>query len=143
MSFESMLHVLHGNKVIVIVIVIVIMAIAIEDRLKIPLLAAILPLQLQNFCVMLYVRGLVLPACPKFRHCWSKNVDNRPVFWSSWSCSLWAKWPFRRQQFHHIFVNGKFRISIQISLKFIPKGPIANWSALVHRCIYVTLGEMS
>ena len=36
-----------------------------------------------------------------------------------------TKWPpFRRQDFRCIFVNENFYILIQISLKFVPKGPI-------------------
>ena len=33
--------------------------------------------------------------------------------------------------FKHIFLNESVRIFIQISLKFVPKGPIDNNSALV------------
>ena len=32
--------------------------------------------------------------------------------------------------FEHIFMNEKFFISIQISLKFVPKGPIDNKAVL-------------
>ena len=37
---------------------------------------------------------------------------------------------FADDSFKHIFMNEKFYISIQISLKFIPKGPIGNFAAL-------------
>ena len=33
--------------------------------------------------------------------------------------------------FNCIFLNGIFFISIEISLKFVPKGPIDNYQALV------------
>ena len=33
--------------------------------------------------------------------------------------------------FNHIFLNKNVRISIKISLKFVPKGPINNIPALV------------
>ena len=42
------------------------------------------------------------------------------------------KWPsFHRQYFKCNFVNEKFYILIEISLKFVPKGPIDNNPALV------------
>ena len=44
----------------------------------------------------------------------------------------WTKWPpFHRQHFQMHFHNEKFCIPIQISLKFVPKGPIDNNPALV------------
>ena len=65
--------------------------------------------------------------------------------------------------FKHIFLNENIRISIEISLKFVPNDLIDNTSALiqvmawcqrrqaitwsnddpVYWCIYVALGEMS
>ena len=72
MSFESMLHVLHGNKVIFIVIVI------------------------------------VNPSPP--------GQNGRHFADDSFKC---------------ISVNEKFLILIQISVKFVPKGPIDNNPALV------------
>ena len=39
---------------------------------------------------------------------------------------------FTDDTFKHIFLNENVRISIKISLKFVPKGPINNISALVH-----------
>ena len=46
--------------------------------------------------------------------------------------SPWTKWPpFHRRHFQMHFLNEKFCISISISLKFVPKGPINNKSALV------------
>ena len=43
--------------------------------------------------------------------------------------SPWTKWlPFHRRC---IFVNEKFRIFIEISLKFVPKHPVDNKPALV------------
>ena len=38
---------------------------------------------------------------------------------------------FADNTFKHIFLNENFRIPIKISLKFVPKGPINNISALV------------
>ena len=38
---------------------------------------------------------------------------------------------FADDTFKHIFVNENVRISIKISLKFVPKGPINNNPALV------------
>ena len=38
---------------------------------------------------------------------------------------------FADEIFKYIFVNEKFRILSRISLKFVPKGPINNKSALV------------
>ena len=44
----------------------------------------------------------------------------------------WTKWPlYRRRLFKCIFMNLQCCILIRISLKFVPKGPIANNSALV------------
>ena len=45
----------------------------------------------------------------------------------------WTKWlPFHREYFHiYIFLNENIRILIQISLKFVPKGPVDNKLALV------------
>ena len=43
-----------------------------------------------------------------------------------------TKWPpFSRHIFKRIFLNGNVCISINISLKFVPRGPINNTSALV------------
>ena len=43
-----------------------------------------------------------------------------------------TKWPpFRRRYFQTHFLNENVRISIKISLKFVPKGPINNIPALV------------
>ena len=39
---------------------------------------------------------------------------------------------FTNDTFKRIFLNGNVRISIKISLKFVPKGPINNNPALVH-----------
>ena len=39
---------------------------------------------------------------------------------------------FADDTFKHIFLNESIRISIKISLKFVPKGPINNIPALVH-----------
>ena len=38
---------------------------------------------------------------------------------------------FTDDVFKYIFLNDMFNISIQISLKFVPKGPIDKYSALV------------
>ena len=40
---------------------------------------------------------------------------------------------FADDTFKHIFLNGNVRISIKISVKFVPKGPINNNPALVQR----------
>ena len=44
--------------------------------------------------------------------------------------------------FKCIFMNEKFRISIQISLKFVTKGPIDNKSALVQVMVWCWTGDM-
>ena len=42
------------------------------------------------------------------------------------------KWPtFRRWHFKRIFFNKNVSISIKVSLKFVPKGPINNIPTLV------------
>ena len=43
--------------------------------------------------------------------------------------------------FKCIFLNENFRISIQISLKFVPKGPIDNKSALVQVMAWCRTGD--
>ena len=57
--------------------------------------------------------------------------------------------------FKCIFINEKFCISIQISLKFVPRGPVDNRPALVqvmawrqtgdqiHWCLYAALGGVN
>ena len=45
--------------------------------------------------------------------------------------------------FERIFVNENVRIAIQISLKFVPNGPIANKSALVQIMAMHRLGDKS
>ena len=54
----------------------------------------------------------------------------------------WAKCPpFRRRHFPMNFLEWKFRISIQISLKFVPKGPTDNKSALVQVMAWSRTGD--
>ena len=49
-----------------------------------------------------------------------------------WHSEAEAKWPpFRRRHFKCISLNENVIISIKISLKFVPKGPINNIPALV------------
>ena len=43
--------------------------------------------------------------------------------------------------FKHIFLNENFRISIKISLKFVPKGSIDNKSALVQVMVWRQTGD--
>ena len=43
--------------------------------------------------------------------------------------------------FKYIFVNEKFSITINISLKFVPKGPIDNKSALVQVMVWRRTGD--
>ena len=43
--------------------------------------------------------------------------------------------------FKHIFFNGNIRISIQVSLKFVPKGLIDNTSALVQVMAWRPAGD--
>ena len=43
--------------------------------------------------------------------------------------------------FKHIFFNENVRISIQISLKFVPNGPIDNKSALVQVIAWRRTGD--
>ena len=45
--------------------------------------------------------------------------------------------------FKRIFLNENFRISIKISLKFVPKGPIDNKSALVQVMAWHWTGDKS
>ena len=58
------------------------------------------------------------------------------------SCiNSWTKWPpFRRRLFHLHFCERK-SISIQISLKFVPKGPTDNKSALVPEIAWHRTGD--
>ena len=47
--------------------------------------------------------------------------------------SPWTRWPpFADDIFKCIFMTESFCVLIQISLKFVPKGPIDSKSALVH-----------
>ena len=43
--------------------------------------------------------------------------------------------------FKRIFMNGKFCISIRISLKFVPGGPIGNMPALVQVMAWCRTGD--
>ena len=43
--------------------------------------------------------------------------------------------------FKRIFLNENFRITIKISLKFVPKGPIDNKSALVQVMAWRQTGD--
>ena len=48
---------------------------------------------------------------------------------------------FTDDTFKRIFLNKTFRISIKISLKFVPKGPINNISALVQIIAWLRSGD--
>ena len=49
-----------------------------------------------------------------------------------WHIEAETGWPpFRRRHFNRIYWNDNVRISIKISLKFVPKGPINNNPSLV------------
>ena len=48
---------------------------------------------------------------------------------------------FADDTFKHIFLNENVRISIKISLKFVPKGPINNIPALVHIMVWRRPGD--
>ena len=48
---------------------------------------------------------------------------------------------FADDVFGCIFVNGKFYILIKISLKFVPKGPIDNYPALVQMMAWRRIGD--
>ena len=48
---------------------------------------------------------------------------------------------FAADIFKYIFLNENIWISIDISLKFIPKGPIENISALVHIMAWRWIGN--
>ena len=48
---------------------------------------------------------------------------------------------FTDDVFKYIFLNEKFGISIQTSLKFVPKGPIDNKSALVQVMAWRRTGD--
>ena len=48
---------------------------------------------------------------------------------------------FSKDVFKCIFLNEKVRISIKISLKFVPKGPIDNESALVQVMAWRRTGD--
>ena len=58
------------------------------------------------------------------------------------SCSINPSFPgengrhFADDIFAHILLNGNARISIKISLKFVPEGPIYNRSALVEVMVW-------
>ena len=51
-------------------------------------------------------------------------------FVATWLGSKYGR-QFADDSFKHIFVNENFCISTWISLRFVPKGPIYNWSAWV------------
>ena len=57
------------------------------------------------------------PSCSSLRHCNVKAETKCP--------------PFSKRYFKLIFLNENVRLSIKISLKFVPRGPINNISALV------------
>ena len=56
-------------------------------------------------------------------------VKKNPQYQHIEAETIWS--PFRRRHFKTHFHNETFRISIEISLKFVPKGPINNIPALV------------
>ena len=65
------------------------------------------------------------------KHCITK-IPTLILLWTwrlAWTdlCFSATKWPpFRKRHFQIHFFNEKFCISIQTSLKFVPKGPIDN-----------------
>ena len=88
-----------------------------------------------------------------FLHYWPFVRDflhNRPVMWN---LDCWFVVSFNtlrpRQNgrnfaddtFKCIFLNETFRISIKISLKFVPKGPINNIPALVQKMAWCQSGD--
>ena len=57
--------------------------------------------------------------------------ERKQIFWNS-LLSPWTKWqPFTDDIFKCIFMNNKYCILIQTSLKFVPKGLIDNKAVLV------------
>ena len=64
-------------------------------------------------------------------HChWSNNIIAQTPL--KQPKRIWAKWPtFEGDLFKSNFLNENIWISINISLKFVPKGPINNMPALV------------
>ena len=69
----------------------------------------------------------------RFRVLHSRGGQPRGLYWHV--NTLRPKQNGRRfadETFKHIFLNENVRISIKISLKFVPKGPVNNNPALVH-----------
>ena len=65
--------------------------------------------------------------------CWLRSMVSYSGTWQ-WDNTLWPRLNgrhFADDTFKQIFLNGNVRISIVISLKFVPKGPINNIPALV------------
>ena len=54
-----------------------------------------------------------------------------------------TKWPPFRRRYFQIFFNGNVWISIKISLKFVPNGPINNIEALVQIMAWRLPGDKS
>ena len=81
---------------------------------------------------------------PLWRH---RNAENRPVFWHRHRQCASSSPPeqdgrlFADDIFRCIFVNENFCILIQISLKFIRKGPINNVQALVEIMAWCRIGD--
>ena len=78
-------------------------------------------------------------------HCGAFEVNGDDLRW----CAVWLTTLRPRQDgrhfpddiFKHIFFNENVRISIQISLKFVPEGPINNNLALVQITAWCRLGN--
>ena len=79
--------------------------------------------------------------------CGSRVYRLTNSFWVPWSLRFNALRPRRNEQhfagdiFKRIFFNENVWISIKISLKFIPKGPINNIPALVQIMAWRRLGD--
>ena len=61
--------------------------------------------------------------------------------WRHWVREKWLKWP--NDIFKCIFLNENIRISIKISLKFVPNAPIDNMPSLVQIMAWRQSGDKS
>ena len=92
-------------------------------------------------------------------HCFT--CDKHEIYWNFIYSKLWWYWlvgddilfnsylsgqngcHFTDRIFKHIFLNKNDRILIQISLKFVPKGPVDNKSTLVQVMAWPPTGNES
>ena len=113
------------------------MFIEIVDQLPHALVKSNLPLHLYMMLTIWASLKLSFSMVP-IKNChegsWVIMVGSQPMLKAWWTKHMGPRQNgrhFADDTFKHIFLNENARISIKISLKFVPKGPINNIPALV------------